>query len=155
MKRTMMAVLALAMIAVGTSRLEAVSTPFVQGGVSGIELCPQDWCGVAIFAGIFRGQVGNNSNAFGFMIVAVKHEPLPPDPGGVAAITGGAWELTLGFKRIRGGAGGFLVNNGNNTYTVHTALPIAPGSGFSGSLSFDGTLDHTVFPPAIYGVLGQ
>jgi hypothetical protein len=151
MKRTLMAVLAMAMIAVGTSRLEAVSSPIIQGAVSGVELCPQDWCGAAIFAGIYQGRVGANPNAFGFMIVAMKHDPLPPNAGDVSAITEGVWELTVGFKRIRGGAGGFLRNNGNNTYTVHTTLPIA--SGGTGALAFDGILDHNVFPPGIGGSL--
>ncbi|HET9369874.1 MAG TPA: hypothetical protein VFO19_06485 [Vicinamibacterales bacterium] len=153
MKRTLMAVLAMGIIAAGTSRLEAVSTPVIQGGVSGIELCPQDWCGVAIFAGIFQGRVGANPNAFGFMIVAVNHTPLQPNPGGVSTITNGVFELNFGLRRVRGGVGGFLVNNGDNTYSVHTTLPIV--SGATGSLAFDGILDHNVFPPTIQGPITQ
>jgi hypothetical protein len=86
------------------------------------------------------------------MAAALKHEPLPEQPGQCSAITGGAWELRAGLRRFRGVAtGGTLRNNGNNTFTVSAVFLIT--SGGSGQIHFTGLLDHNVFPPTIIGVI--
>ncbi|MEZ5316621.1 MAG: hypothetical protein R2752_04405 [Vicinamibacterales bacterium] len=146
-------VLAVAVVFAGLGRrVETASLPAIQGVVSGVELCPQFLCGSAIFIGIFNGQVGFNPNAYGLMVVQVNHDPLP-DPFASAAITGGTWDLYVGLRHVSGGVGGSLTNNGNETFTVDTTLPIA--SGGRGSINFLGLLDHNVFPPTIAGAITQ
>jgi len=144
------AVIVFAML--GSSSARAASVPFVQGDVSGIELCPQFICGAAIFVGAFDGQVGWNRWAFGTVAVAVTHDPLPA-PGACAAITGGVWEMRVGLRRISGFVQGQLCANFDNTFDVETVLTIVSG-GF-GQIEFLGLLDHNFLIPRISGTMTQ
>jgi hypothetical protein len=135
--------------------LRASSLPVIAGEVSGIELCPQDWCGAAIFAGIYSGRVGINPHALGIMTVAVTHTDLP-ELGETALITGGLWRLRLLSGRTITGVVtyGELTNPfDDDTFGVSVDLLIL--SGGIGTLSFDGILSHQVFPPTIGGALTQ
>lgn len=153
MKRAIASVAALVLLAGGVP-LRAASTPVINANIFGIELCPQSVCGAAIFVGVLQGQVGSNLNAFGTFGVAVTHEALPDNPGGEAALTGGAFEFKVGLRRIRGFVdSGSLLNNGDDTFTVTATLVIT--SGGSGSVEFVGVLDHNVFPPTIAGTISQ
>jgi hypothetical protein len=153
MTRVVRTVLIPAIIAAAVIPVRADSTPRIQGVVSGVELCPQAWCGAAIFAGIFSGQVGFNRHALGTVAVAVHHEPLPAEPGECAEITDGAWGMWVGLRRIVGSPAGALCDNGDNTFSVSVHLTIDQGG--SGDLQFDGILDHNVFPPTIQGTMSQ
>jgi hypothetical protein len=136
----------------GSSSARAASVPYVEGDVSGIELCPQFICGAAIFVGAFDGQVGWNRWTLGTVAVAVTHEPLPA-PGDCAAITGGVWELRAGRRRISGVVQGQLCANFDNTFDVQTLLTIL--SGGSGQIEFFGLLDHNFLIPRISGTMTQ
>ncbi len=122
----------------------------VEGELSGVEVCPQLACGAAIFTGNFHGKI-NNRPSLGYFWTAVQHEPLP-DPGATVAITGGRWNITTLFRSISGRVqSGTLHNNGDNSFNIDAVLEIDRGG--SGSVTFSGLLDHTVFPPTIDGVL--
>jgi hypothetical protein len=154
MKRRL-AFVACAVLIVGASiTARASSLPVIQGGVAGIELCPQSLCGAAIFTGIFSGQVGIVRHAFGSITVAVTHEDLP-DSGQTAGVTGGVWQIKLlGGRKIAGViTGGSLHNNGNDTF--HVIADMAITSGGIGTTTFEGTLSHQTFPPTIGGVISQ
>jgi hypothetical protein len=132
--------------------VRAISTPVIDARTFGIELCPQSICGAAIFVGILHGQVGANPHAIGTFAVAVNHGPLPVAEGDFTPITGGGFEIKVGFRRLRGAVTeGVIVNNGDNTFTVKAKLEITSGGG--GSLVYLGVLDHNVFPPTIAGTL--
>jgi hypothetical protein len=149
------AYLAVVLIVVaGVRPAQAASTPVINVNTFGIELCPQFVCGAAIFTGFLHGQVGGNHNALGTFTAALTHEPLP-EPLNTAAITGGVFELRVGLRRIRGVVlpGGTLFNNGNNTYSVDAVLLIT--SGGSGTVTFQGLLNHNTFPPTIVGTISQ
>lgn len=152
MRRTVATLVILAlMLSVAPAR--AASTPVVNVMTYGIELCPQSICGAAIFTGVLYGRVGSRPAVIGTFVVAVTHEDLPA-PLGTAAITGGAFELAVGLQRIRGVvSGGTLFNNGDNTFTVNATLTIL--SGGSGTLHYQGLLNHNVFPPTVIGPLTQ
>lgn len=129
------------------------SVPVINVNTFGIELCPQFLCGAAIFTGVLHGQVGANNNAFGTFAVAVTHEDLP-DQFQTAAITGGAFELRVGLRRIRGVVNeGILYNTGENTFVVRAVLEIR--SGGSGVVFYEGLLNHNTFPPTIVGRISQ
>jgi hypothetical protein len=153
-KRRLSVLMLAVVLMVGAVSVRADSIPVIAGGVSGLELCPQSVCGAAIFVGIYRGQVGANTRAFGSMAVAVTHEDLP-ESGETAAITGGVWVLQLlSGRQISGAiAGGTLLNNGNDTFGLDVSMLIL--SGGVGDISFGGTLSHITFPPTIVGVISQ
>ncbi len=141
---------------VGTTPIRGDSTPRIQGNVLAWELCPQSVCNVAIFAGLFRGQVGINRNALGTIAVAVTHDPLPGPGDPCVAITGGRWSLWVGLRRFAGDAIGTLCNNDSdisNTFLLYVTMTLDQGG--SGTLSFSGLLDHNPFPPTITGVITQ
>ena len=124
----------------------AASLPSIDAAAFGVELCPQSLCGAAIFAGVLNGRVGGTP-APGTFAVAVTHQPLP-DPFEQSAITGGVFDIRLGGHDIRGViTGGTLENLGNNTYEVTMTLAAADGR----QLTFEGILNHNVFPPTIVG----
>jgi len=126
----------------------AASLPAIDAAAFGIELCPQSVCGAAIFTGLLNGRVGT-TRASGSFAVAVTHEPLP-DPGAQSAITGGVFDIRFGLRSIHGlVTGGTLENLGNNTFMVTITLIAADGS----ELTFEGLLNHNVFPPTIVGRL--
>jgi hypothetical protein len=153
MKRAIVSAATLLVLASGVRSAEAASVPFIDVNTFGVELCPQSICGAAIFVGVLHGQVGANPNALGTYAVAVTHDPLPP-PLAASAITGGVFEFRVGLRRIRGVVvGGLLFNNGNNTFTTHATLLIT--SGGSGTVVFEGLLNHNVFPPTVIGQVTQ
>jgi hypothetical protein len=153
MKRVVRAVVLLSFVIVAAASVRADSTPKIQGVVSGLELCPQAWCGIAIFTGVFQGQVGFNPNAIGLITVGVNHEDLPLITNQCADITDGSWVLRVGLRRFSGSTTGLLCYNGDNTWDVHVTMDFE--SGGTGSTTFHGTLDHNVFPPTIQGVIVQ
>jgi len=153
MKRSVRTLVLIAAFITSAVSVRASSVPVVQGFVSGIELCPQAWCGVAVFVAGFSGQVGFNHHAVGTISVAVHHDPLPTVKDVCADITDGTWSLWAGLRHLEGGATGFLCYNGDNTFdvtvTMHFPWPETDTS------TFHGTLDHTVFPPTIRGNIVQ
>jgi len=153
MKRAVAFLMVLAIL-VPAARLEAASTPVINVNTAGIELCQQSICGAAIFTGFLFGQVGANPSAIGTFAVAVTHEDLPDADQPPAKITGGLFEFRVGLRRIRGFiAGGFITNNGDNTFDVDALLVIT--SGGSGTVKYHGLLNHNVFPPTVVGPVTQ
>ena len=151
--RRALACLMVLVILVPSVPAAAASMPIINVKTAGIELCPQSICGVAIFTGVLYGQVGANPAAVGTFGVAVTHEPLPAEDE-FAPITGGVFELRVGLRQIRGFvAGGTLLNNGDNTFTVDALLVIT--SGGRGSVVYHGLLNHNVFPPTVIGTITQ
>ena len=127
----------------------AAAPKTLSGSISGIELCPQFVCGAAYFAGSFSGSVDGTADT-GYWAVRIRHQALP-EAGGSAAITGGDWTLFTPESGLLVGrvTGGTLTNNGDGTFAVAVALRVR---GYE-PVAFHGTLDHTVFPPTIAGVL--
>lgn len=149
MRRRLVSLTAVLLVAGGIRSVQADSTPSMNVAAYGVELCSQDMCGAATFAGFLFGQVGSNPNAVGTFLVAVNHAPLP-DPDHEASLTGGSFEFRIGRRRISGGVtGGTLFNNGDNTFTVQADLEFKGG----GNGTFFGLLDHNVFPPTIVGTV--
>jgi len=148
MKRAL-ATLAVLVLVTGAGAVRADSFPLA-GSVHGIELCAEFMCGKAIFAGVFQGRLGFNPHAIGTIVVAVKHEDLPP-PGGNAAITSGNWQILAGLQSVGGTVTGNLHARNELQFDVTATLsinnvPIA---------TFVGLLDHNFFPPHIDGVISQ
>jgi hypothetical protein len=128
----------------------SASTPAVEGDLDGLEFCPQEVCGAAVFAGNFSGTIGGKQTP-GFFWVAVKHEHLPK-AGSSTAVLSGRWSITSNGGIIGGPIlGGTLFNNGNNTFRVDTVLEISRGG--SGNIDFSGVLNHNRFPPTVEGSL--
>ena len=126
----------------------AAALPSIDAAAFGIELCPQSVCGAAIFAGVLSGRVGTTP-AGGTFAVAVTHEALP-DPFQQSKVTGGVFSLRLNGRDIHGAVtGGTLENLGNNTFQVTMTLAATDGR----ILTFEGILNHNVFPPTIVGHL--
>ena len=143
----------IAAIVMTSVTVRASSVPFVQGQVSGIELCPQSICGVALFAGGFKGRIGFNPFALGTVAVAVHHGELPRIKDACTPIDSGTWVLWYGFRKIEGVTSGQLCYNGDNTFEINVGMLMT--SGGTGTLAFHGTLDHNVFPPTIKGGISQ
>lgn len=152
MKRLLPLLVPALVFTIGVGPLQAVSTPFIQGQVSGLEVCEQaSPCGAAVFVAAYIGRVGNIPLTFGFIGVSVNHDPLPT-PGNCADVTGGSWDLFAAGRHIHGDVeSGTLFNTGLNTYIVRTTLSVDSG----GEVYFVGLLDHTQFPPRIGGSLLQ
>ena len=132
----------------GWARPAQAAIPFIDVRAFGLELCPQSFCGSAIFVGLLHGQVGFNPNALGTFAVGIKHTDLPLTPGsGPASLLGGAFDFRFGLRRIRGEVvpGGVLLNNGNNTFIVLADLDGPENSRFDAVV----LLDHSVFPPTV------
>jgi hypothetical protein len=150
MRRSGYLLIPILILVLGAGPVRAASTPPINVGVFGLELCPQSICHAAIFAGLLAGRVGNNQNALGTFIAAVTHDEDLPEPGGVIAVTGGFFELRVGLRRFPGHiAPGTLLANPGNTFTVNTTLVFADGA----TAAVEINLDHTVFPPTVSGVL--
>jgi hypothetical protein len=133
----------------GAPRLEAASLPFIDMSAFGVELCPQSVCGSAIFVGVLSGRVGRNPSTTGAFAVSITHEPLP-GAFESSAITGGVFTLQIGPRTVKGVVtGGTLENLGDNTFAV--TITLAPSGG--GVLTFEGLLNHNVFPPTVTGRL--
>src|SRR5215471_5548774 len=143
MRRALAPMICLCLVLVGAPVRAASFTP-ISAAAFGIELCPQSVCGAAIFTGLLNGRVGT-MRAGGSFAVAVTHEQLP-DPGAKSAITGGVFDIFLGGRAIHGlVTGGTLENLGNNTFMVTMTLMATDGR----ELTFEGILNHNVFPPTI------
>jgi hypothetical protein len=140
-------------IAVSSVTVRASSWPVISGQVSGIELCPQSICTVAIFTGLFKGQVGFISNTVGTIAVAVHHGELPVVKDACTPIPDGVWTLRTLLRRFDGVTAGELCYNGDNTFHIDVDMQIT--SGGVGPLHFEGTLDHNVFPPTVKGGITQ
>jgi hypothetical protein len=154
MKSALRLAIVIVAIAVSSVTVRASSWPIINGLVSGIELCPQAWCGVAVFTGIFKGQVGFIQNTIGTVAVAVHHGPLPVVEHACTPIfRDSVWTLKTLLRKFEGGAVGELCYNGGNTFHIDVDMQITSG-GF-GPLHFEGTLDHNVFPPTIKGHITQ
>jgi len=112
--------------------------------INGIELCPQDWCGSAIFL----GRVFDEEEPVGTWWVAAQHDELQEGAkGDVTAITGGQWGLRVGRVRLAGTLTGHLVYNGDNTFTVDASLVTSSGA----NLTLTGAiLDHNYLIPRVY-----
>lgn len=151
MKHKILSVLAVSLFLLASVPALRASDPFIAGNVYGVELCPQDLCGHAIFVGLFGGRIGRRYQ-FGVVGVGVTHDELP-NPGFGSDITGGVWQLRTRLHEIRGEVldGGRICNNGDNTYTVTAQLRITEGG--SGTLYASVLLDHNVFPPTIQGFM--
>jgi hypothetical protein len=140
-----------AVLVAGSVSVRADAVPVVQGSVATIELCPQSICGVAIFTGVFAGQI-ESRRAVGSVSVVVKHEDLP-EPGFSSNILSGAWQIQTFNRTVHGGVqSGTLFNNGDNTFKVHVTMTVA---GSPNTVSFNGTLNHNTFPPTLTGQIGQ
>lgn len=151
-----MAFATLAMLLLVAPQAMAASTPTLTGSVSGTELCPQFVCGSAIFAGSFKGTVNGKSTSGSFWTGVNYLSPLPSVTSASTPITGGTWLIwtTRGtFAGNVAATGGTITANGNNTFTVSATLDFTEGG--SGSVGFDGTLKHNVFPPTIVGKISQ
>jgi hypothetical protein len=141
-------------IAVSSVTVRASSWPIIAGQVSGIELCPQAWCGVAVFSAIFKGQVGFIQNTLGTIAVGVHHGPLPVVEDACTPIfPDSVWTLKTLFRKFEGVAAGELCYDGGNRFNIDVDMQITSG-GF-GPLHFEGTLDHNVFPPTVKGHITQ
>jgi hypothetical protein len=147
-------VFGLIFLAASTAASAQSSNPLIQGGVQGVELCPQFICHAAIFSGLFHGQVGANPNALGIITAAMTHEDLPTVEGERVAITGGAWELKTLTRRIRGNVvGGSITYVGGNFFAIRVALDLQ--SGGNGFVGFTGFLNHNTPIPTFEGALVQ
>jgi hypothetical protein len=136
----------------------AASQPVISGSINGFEICPESVCGKAYFAGRFAGQVGNFRNTSGSFSVALTHDSLNETDGATTLITGGEWLIVIkqGNRAFSGAVqpGGTLIyHSESNTFDVALTLLLTQGG--SGTVSFQGTLDHNDFPPSIVGTLFQ
>ena len=152
MKRAIVSVATLLVLTCDAGTAQA-SIPLINLEALGIELCPQSFCGAAIFVGLLHGQVDNRS-ALGTFALAVNHDELPTEPLDSANLhPGGAFEFRFGLRRIRGEiVEGLIVRNDiddPNTFSVGALLNIT--SGGSGTLLALIRLDHNVFPPRVSG----
>ena len=107
MKSALRLFIVIVAIAVSSVTVRASSWPIISGQVSGIELCPQAWCGVAVFTGVFKGQVGFFP-AIGTIAVAVHHGPLPVVEDACTPIPDGVWTLKTLLRKFEGVAAGEL-----------------------------------------------
>ena len=103
-------------IAISSVTVRASSWPVISGQVSGIELCPQAWCGVAVFTGVFKGQVGffpntdrhHRGRGAPWTAAGGPRTPARRFPDGV-------WTLQTLLRKFEGVAAGELCYNGDNT----------------------------------------
>jgi hypothetical protein len=140
----------------------AASQPPIAGTIQGHEVCPQfiAFCGgKAWFAGKFIGQVGTVGIVTGSFLVGVSHDSLNQTDGAVTHITGGEWVIVIkqNTQEISGTVqpGGTLTYRaGSNAFDVALTLVLSPNDG-SGTVTFQGILDHNPFPPEVIGMLFQ
>jgi hypothetical protein len=94
MKRAISVLVIGLMLAITSTAAYADTVPLpVTAAASGIELCPQFICGIAIFTGIVQGKIGNSFPSIGTVTVALNHTALPTPGSDPATITGGIWQL--------------------------------------------------------------
>ncbi len=138
-------------LACGSTSAYAATNPTISGNVSGLELCPQFICGAAIFAGGFHGRIGAFPNASGIVVAAMNHGTLPTEIGDSTPIyLGGVWQLQTLLRSFKGIVlGGQITYIGGNRFHVTATLYLS--SGGSGTLLFDGILDHNPLIPTFAG----
>ena len=66
----------LALALLGTASLSAHSQTTLNGLVSGVELCEQEVCGLAIFVAGFAGEIADRP-AVGLALGGIEHDALP------------------------------------------------------------------------------
>lgn len=155
MSRCRMSVAVVFAAIIASVPLVAASTPQISGTVSGIELCEQALCGEAVFAGGFAGKI-DHRKATGVFWTGITHDPLQETDGGVTQITGGTWMIrtkTAVFTGVVQPGGTLTYDLETNTFAVTLTMIVLDGG--VGTLQFNGTLDHSVFPPTITGVISQ
>jgi hypothetical protein len=110
----------------------------IEGMISGVEICPQDWCtNGAFFTGSFTGKVDGKRTS-GLFLVQVAHTSLAE-----GLVTGGSWIV----RTKRGDVGGTITSgvltaNNDQTFDVTLTLQVAQPAG-GGTLTFVGLLDHS------------
>jgi hypothetical protein len=141
---------ALLVAALLLATIPVAADSFLQGDIDGIELCPQSFCGLAVFAGGFDGSI-NGAPRHGVFLAGINHDPQLPDENGESVnITGGSFLIRVPFRTIQGAVlGGLLTSNGDLTFGVEMVLLVRGG----GLETFVGTLRHDVFPPTIEGTI--
>jgi hypothetical protein len=150
MKRALCMLTFVLILGLGSNIAHAATNPAIAGNGSGLEFCPQFICGVAIFAGGFHGQIGSNFSANGIVSTALTHGDLPTDVGASTPIYSGVWQLQTLLRRFDGVVlGGSITYIGDNRFHVQIALLVT--SGGSGTLKFDGILDHNPLIPTFGG----
>jgi hypothetical protein len=144
------------MFVLGSTAAQAAPPITVNGLASGLELCPQFICGIAIFTGVFHGQIGINPNATGIVTVALNHTDLPTlDNKTEAIIKGGVWQLQSFPRGLAGIVLGGTINISTNDngdgklFDVQIFLRASDG----GTTVFNGTLDHHPLIPRVAGSL--
>ena len=148
LKRALISAAILLILTCGARPAHAASIPFINVNALGLELCPQSFCGAAIFVGLLHGQVGINPFALGTFAVGINHTDLPADGDpNPAFLTGGSFDFRFGLRRIRGGVvpGGVLFNNGDNTFLVLAELLTTENTLINAVV----LLDHNTFPPTV------
>jgi hypothetical protein len=128
--------------------------PLLSGNVSGIELCPQFICGVAVFTMGYQGKIGIFPNAGGIITTALNHGDLPtPDNNYIAPIYRGKWELQSLFAHIKGDIvrGKITLIDPLDPKKFHISAELSVTPGGPATLLFYGTLDHTPTIPTIKG----
>jgi hypothetical protein len=152
MRRALVSSVLAIVVAFSAVRLSADSKPFLAGFAAGIELCPQVFCGFALFVGEFEGQI-NSRPASGGFAAAVEHEDLPAI-GQTTPITGGDWTIIANRRAFSGDiTQGTILNLDGTRYCVSMEMEIT--SGGKGELYFTGILDHGPFPPTVGGFVSQ
>ena len=154
--RRAVCILAFGLILLGAATAASAqsSDPVINGQVQGIELCPQFFCGAAVFSGVFKGQIGWNPNAVGVITAAMTHGDLPTEIGADTDIFFGAWELRTLTRRIRGAVlGGKIIYQGNDIFAIRILLDLRSGGG--GVVVFEGFLNHQTLIPTFGGDLHQ
>ena len=137
----------------------AIAQTTINGYINGAEYCfqsePNDLCGgdYAGFAGVFSGTI-NGNETIAFFDAKVTHQELNyTKPPFVTLVTGGEWSLYNFHTTIKGTVatqGGTLkYHKNNNTFTVDLTGSITEGG--TGTVRFDGTLNHNDLPPTITG----
>ncbi len=153
MRRWVIAFVAFSFIAVtplAGQPIKALSATVMSGGISGFEICPQFVCGSAIFMGRLHGEGG----ASGIWMISVNHYALDYDEGGSTEIFDGEWKLFSGWRLYRGHVpAGAITSGGDNTFRIDMDMVLQRGG--SGNMTFDGHLNHNVFPPSIHGAILQ
>ena len=145
----------LVIFAASTAASAQSSSPIIQGGVQGIELCPEFICGFALFTGAFQGQVGGNPNAVGVITAGMIHTALPAAGDPPATITSGVWELRTLTGKIQGRVvRGSITFLPGNLFEIRILLDLrSPGTG--GYVGFVGILNHNTPIPTFGGNLVQ
>jgi hypothetical protein len=129
----------------------------IEGKLSGVEYCTQDFCNQALFTGGFVGEV-DGYFAFGIWNAAANHDPLPDEMYATADMEG-VWELKVyvlkgfWFQRMRFGGGleGELTNIGGGGFFANNfALEaLLTDSSTSTEYGVGGTLFHEGLLPTV------